>query len=193
MVNSLSKKVYLWTNVTRMYHGLKCATHWGGMLFLKLFADQLLVWIECRLRSKISHSQRNCAFWFRLHHQLHFGSVNMTSHTDVENYFQCSCILFIVFNLRIALKGHIINNLFTSSVRSLQGNLRPPPWCINLSLRFPCNALCAHPQSVKVVCIAIGCALGSPVLWTSKIKGAQHVRLFSFKKKNWDFFKSSKS
>ena len=104
MVNSLSKKVYLWTNVTRMYHGLKCATHWGGMLFLKLFADQLLVWIECRLRSKISHNQRNCAFWFRLHHQLRFGSVNMTSHTDVENYFQCSFIVFIVFNLRIALK-----------------------------------------------------------------------------------------
>ena len=51
MVNSLSKKVYLRTNVTRTYHGLKCATHWGGMLFLKLFADQLLVWIEYRLMS----------------------------------------------------------------------------------------------------------------------------------------------
>ena len=141
-----------------------------------------LNWMQAQIQD-FSQSKKLCllvsiaspaSFWFSEHD---------LSHTDVENYFQCSCILFIVFNLRIALKGHIINNLFTSSVRSLQGNLRPPPWCINLSLRFPCNALCAHPQSVKVVCIAIGCALGSPVLWTSKIKGAQHVRLFSFKEK----------
>ena len=39
----------------------------------------------------------------------------------------------------------IINNLLTSSIQSLQGNLRPRPWCIDrvihqgLSLRFPCN------------------------------------------------------
>ena len=113
------------------------------------------------------------SFWFSEHD---------LSHTDVENYFPCSFIVFIVFNLRTPLKRPI-NNLLTSSVRSLQGNLRPPPWCINLSLRFPCNALCAHPQSVKVVCIAIGCALGSPVLWTSKIKGAQHVIILYKKKK----------
>ena len=69
---------------------------------------------------------------------------------DVESYFQCFyCILF----LRLALKGHIINNLLTSSVRSLQGNLRPRPWCIDraiarsihihqgLGLRYPCNDL----------------------------------------------------
>ena len=43
----------------------------------------------------------------------------------------------------------MINNLLTSSVHSLQENLKPPPWCINLSLRFPCNDLCAQPQSVS--------------------------------------------
>ena len=62
---------------------------------------------------------------------------------DVENSFRCFyCILF---------KGHIINNLLTSTARSLQGNLRPWPWCIGLAiarsihqgpgLRFPCNDL----------------------------------------------------
>ena len=48
-------------------------------------------------------------------------------------------------------KGHIVNNLLTSSIRSLQGNLRPRPGCIDLAialsihqglgLRFPCNDL----------------------------------------------------
>ena len=33
--------------------------------------------------------------------------------------------LFFIF---IPKKSHIINNLLTSSVRSLQGNLRPRPW-----------------------------------------------------------------
>ena len=41
-------------------------------------------------------------------------------------------------------KGHIINNLLTSSVRSLQGNLRLRSGCIDtqgFGLRFPCNDL----------------------------------------------------
>ena len=45
----------------------------------------------------------------------------------VENYLQCFyCILFI--------KGHIINNLLTLSTRSLQGNLRPRPCCIDRTI-----------------------------------------------------------
>ena len=52
------------------------------------------------------------------------------------------CIL-----LRIAgKKGHIINNVLTSSVRPLQGNLRhdlaiAPSIHQGLGLRFPCNDL----------------------------------------------------
>ena len=59
--------------------------------------------------------------------------------------------LLLVFLLYRTKKGHIINNLLTSPVRSLPGNLRPQPWCIDLaiarsihqglSLRFPCNDL----------------------------------------------------
>ena len=37
-----------------------------------------------------------------------------------------SGVFYCIFFLRIVLKGHIINNLLTSSVRSLQGN--PRPW-----------------------------------------------------------------
>ena len=32
---------------------------------------------------------------------------------------------FFIFT---SVKSHIINNLLTSSIRSLQGNLRPRPW-----------------------------------------------------------------
>ena len=105
MVNSLSKKVYLWTNVTRMYHGLKCATHWGGMLFFKVIRWPVigLNWMQAQIQD-FSQSKKLCllvsiaspaSFWFSEHD---------LSHTDVENYFQCSFIVFIVFNLRIALK-----------------------------------------------------------------------------------------
>ena len=60
--------------------------------FLKLSADQLLViLIDHRLRSKISHCQRNFVLWFRSHPQGFF--VNMTSNdllcADVENYLRC--------------------------------------------------------------------------------------------------------
>ena len=105
MVNSLSKKEYLWTNVTQMYHGLKCATHWGGMLFLKVIRWPVigLNWMQAQIQD-FSQSKKLCllvsiaspaSFWFSEHD---------LSHTDVENYFQCSFIVFIVFNLRIALK-----------------------------------------------------------------------------------------
>ena len=71
--------------------------------FLKLSADQLLViLINCRLRSKISHCQRNFVLWFRSHPQGFF--VNMTSNdllcADVENYFRD---FFNVFILTTAL------------------------------------------------------------------------------------------
>ena len=35
--------------------------------------------------------------------------------------------MLLQYERRSIKKGHIINNLFTSSVRSLQGNLRPRP------------------------------------------------------------------
>ena len=38
-----------------------------------------------------------------------------------------SGVFIVFFSAKIALKGHVINNLLTSSVRSLQGNLGPRP------------------------------------------------------------------
>ena len=86
---------------------LKCTTHWGDNS-LKLSADQLLVLIDHRLRSIISHICQR--------------------------------------------KGHVINKLLTSSIQSLQGNLRlgldwPRYGTVNTStprhfgLRFPCHDL----------------------------------------------------
>ena len=49
MVNWQLWKRYLLTSVTCMYRRLKCTTHWGHLLFLKLCTDQLLVLIDRRL------------------------------------------------------------------------------------------------------------------------------------------------
>ena len=83
-------------------------------------------------------------------------SMTSMSHKESRNarnrMWKITSGVFIAFFLRIALKkGRIINNLLTSPVRSLQGNLRPRPWCIDLAiarsihqslcLRFPCNDL----------------------------------------------------
>ena len=53
----------------------------------------LLVLIDRRFRSKISHCQRNCVSWFRSYSQVHFGSMKVTLNdllhvdsADVENY-----------------------------------------------------------------------------------------------------------
>ena len=62
-----------------------------------------LNWMQAQIQD-FSQSKKLCllvsiaspaSFWFSEHD---------LSHTDVENYFQCSFIVFIVFNLRIALK-----------------------------------------------------------------------------------------
>ena len=54
--------------------------------FKKFSADQLLViLIDCRLRSKISHCQRNFVLWFRSHPQGFF--VNMTSNDLLYCYW----------------------------------------------------------------------------------------------------------
>ena len=71
---------------------------------------------------------------------------------EVTCFFQVICWPVVGFNwLQAQVHNEkviiIINNLLTSSIRSLQGNLRPHPWCIDraihqgLSLRFPCNDL----------------------------------------------------
>ena len=62
-----------------------------------------LNWMQAQIQD-FSQSKKLCllvliaspaSFWFSEHD---------LSHTDVENYFQCSFIVFTVFNLRIALK-----------------------------------------------------------------------------------------
>ena len=62
-----------------------------------------LNWTQAQIQD-FSQSKKLCllvsiaspaSFWFSEHDLLH---------TNVENYFQCSFIAFIVFNLRIALK-----------------------------------------------------------------------------------------
>ena len=42
-------------------------------------------------------------------------------------------VVLIDLRLRSMMKGHIVTNLLTSSVLSLQGNLRPRSWCIDLA------------------------------------------------------------
>ena len=89
--------------------------------FFKLFADQLLVWIERRLRSKIFLWQRNCAFWFRLHHQVHFGSVSMTSYTQMLK-ITSSVLLLFLFSLqcrRILGGRKLVNRIATMKPPSL--------------------------------------------------------------------------
>ena len=120
MVNWLSKEIYIcWPMSCGCSHGLKCTTHWVGMtffLFLKVIRWPV-IGLNCRPRSKIflSLSKKLClllsigsspSFLFSEHDLLH---------TNVQNYFQCSFIVFIVFILRIALKRpydkHLINLL----------------------------------------------------------------------------------
>ena len=84
------QKGYLLASATWLYRGLKCTTQWGDVFF-KLSANQLLVLLDPRLRSKIPHCQRNCVFRFRWHHQVRFRPGNTTSNdlfrADVENQF----------------------------------------------------------------------------------------------------------
>ena len=75
-------------------------------MFLKLSADQLVVFNDCLLRSKISHCQRNYVLWLRLHRQrFDFGSVNTTLNdllcSDIE--IDIDIVFFIVYILRIGL------------------------------------------------------------------------------------------
>ena len=91
MVNwQLSKKAIHWPV------SLDCSAGSSVQLIekLKLSADQLLVFNDCGLRSKISHCQRNYVLWRQLHRQqFDFGSVNTTLNDllceDIENYFPC--------------------------------------------------------------------------------------------------------
>ena len=120
--------------------------------FFRLFADQLLLfnWSWAQVYFFIVKGTMSCG-WFRLHHRVRFCSwtwPQMTSRdllcTVVENYFWC--VFCIHFNNSTKKTGHIINNLLTSFIRSLQGNLRPAldqrgQYVIAPGLRFPCNDL----------------------------------------------------
>ena len=107
MVNWQLFKKSLLTSVTWLCHGLKCTTHRGDVFFKVIHWPVFLVLIDHRLRSNISHCQRNCLVVSIT--RFHFSSVN-------------------------SAKRPYNNNLLTSSVWSLQGNLRPWPWCVDLSL-----------------------------------------------------------
>ena len=114
--------------------------------FFRLFADQLLLfnwsWAQVHffiVKGTMSCFDRITGFVF---------AVNMTSNDllcpVVENYFWC--VFRIHFNNSTKKAGHIINNLLTSFIRSLQGNLRPAldqrgQYVIAPGLRFPCNDL----------------------------------------------------
>ena len=56
-----------------------------------------------------------------------FSMSDEESHTTRKRMQKITSGVFVVFFLRIARKGHVINNLLTSSGRSLQGNLRSRP------------------------------------------------------------------
>ena len=95
------------------------------------------------------HCQRNNVLWMVLIASPgSFLLVKMTSNDlscpVVENFFWC--VFRIHFNNSTKKTGHIINNLLTSFIRSLQGNLRPAldqrgQYVIAPGLRFPCNDL----------------------------------------------------
>ena len=119
------------------------------------FSAQRLFWIVSKATNAWGNNGQSKTIFSILKEKLayiYFYSKRMSdeeSHSakaNVGNYFRnFYCIIF----RNIAKKGHIIRNLLTSLVRSLQGNLRPRPRCINpaiarsihqgLGLRFLCN------------------------------------------------------
>ena len=117
-------------------------------LLANLIVDILMdihVMVNWQLSKRVSADQcQKAVLRDQVHNSLRWSVVVVVFFLSAEQ------LLVLAYRkLRSIMRGQIINNLLTSSVLSLQGNLRPWPWCIDLAIArsmhqglglwFPCD------------------------------------------------------
>ena len=98
----------------------RCPRHIQSVLYL---IEDILFWSidSCQLRYPLTSVTKLYRGFKCRTHLICRPVIGFTWIQHCLNYLRCS--------ISIALKGHIMNNfILTSSIRSLQGNLRPRPW-----------------------------------------------------------------
>ena len=84
-----------------------------------------LLWVVSKSHECLRENDKKYGQSTTIYEESHSESESndfLCAQADMENYFRCFYRIFL------GEKGYLVNNLLTSSVGSLQGNLRPRPW-----------------------------------------------------------------